>query len=118
VDTPEAEKPAADEARGLPVEGMLGGLLLSRIAISEPKQDAARGPSPDVIAEVDELLLDTIFADLSMIWSYAASAIEAARRSDHKDLRLLLRVELRDLFRHAVKTHDLLSTERSAGSGS
>jgi hypothetical protein len=68
--------------------------------------------SPAAVAETDEFLLDEIFRDLSFIWSYATSAMEAARRGDRDELRLRLRVQLRDHFRHAVATHDLLSTQR------
>jgi len=68
--------------------------------------------SPTAVAEADELILDEIFRDLSFIWSYAASAMEAARRGDRDELRLRLRVQLRDHFRHAVRMHDLLSTQR------
>ena len=68
--------------------------------------------SPPAVAEADEFLLDEIFRDLSFIWSYATSAMEAARRGDRDELRLRLRVHLRDHFKHAVKLHNLLSSER------
>jgi hypothetical protein len=70
-------------------------------------------PSAEAIAEADEYLLDEIFHDLSLIASYTASALEAARRGDREELRLRLRVQLRDLFRHAVAVHDLLSPQRA-----
>jgi hypothetical protein len=73
------------------------------------------GPLPGEVTEADEFLLDEIFHDLSLVWSYATSAMEAARRGDREELRLRLRVQLRDCFRHAVKLHDLLSTERKGG---
>jgi hypothetical protein len=73
------------------------------------------GPLPGAAAEADEFLLDEIFHDLSLIWSYATSAMEAARRGDRDELKLRLRVQLRDCFRHAVKLHDLLSTEQRKG---
>jgi hypothetical protein len=68
--------------------------------------------SPDAIAEVDEFLLDEIFHALSLIASYTTSALEAARRGDREELRLRLRVQLRDCFRHAVEVHNLLSPGR------
>jgi len=68
--------------------------------------------SPAAVAEADEFLLEEIFRDLNFIWSYAASAMEAARRGDRDELRLRLRIQLRDHFRHAAKLHDLLSTQR------
>jgi hypothetical protein len=73
------------------------------------------GPSPDDIAETDEFLLDEIFRDLSLIWSYAISAMEAARRGDRDELRLRLRIQLRDSLRHAIELHKLLSSERPNG---
>jgi hypothetical protein len=69
----------------------------------------ALSPSPEAVAVVDEFLLDEIFHDLSLIASYTTSAIEAARRGDREELRLRLRVQLRDCFRHAVEIHNLLS---------
>lgn len=42
------------------------------------------------------------------------SGREAADRGDRDEIRLRLRVQLRDTFRHAVKLHDLLSTERAS----
>jgi hypothetical protein len=75
----------------------------------------AGGPSPEAVAEADEFLLDEIFHDLYLIESHAISAREACRRGDRPELRLRLRTQLRDLFRHAVELHNLLSTERRNG---
>jgi hypothetical protein len=75
----------------------------------------AVGPSPEAVAEADEFLLDEIFHDLSLIASYTTSALEAVRRGDREELRLRLRIQLRDHFRHAVELHNLLSTERRKG---
>jgi hypothetical protein len=75
------------------------------------------GPPPDAIAECDEFLLDEIYHDLSLIWSYATSAMEAARRGDREELTLRLRIQLRDCFRHAVEMHNLLSTGQRTGVG-
>ena len=68
--------------------------------------------SPAVIAEADEFLLDELYCDFSLIESYARSALEAARRGDRDEVRLRLRIQLRDVFKHAVATHNLLSTQR------
>jgi hypothetical protein len=96
---------------------MLGGLPFSHTALSEPKQ-AALGPSPEAVAECDEYILDEIYRDLDLIRSYATSALEACRRGDRDELRLRLRSQLRDVFRHAVQVHDLLSPRPLPGSGS
>ena len=76
------------------------------------------GPSPETMAECDEFILDELYRDFSLIQSYARSGLEAARRGDRAEIRLRLRCQLRDVFRHAVQIHDLLSTEPSKGSGS
>jgi hypothetical protein len=65
-------------------------------------------PSPEAIAEIDECLLDELYATFDLIKSYAASGLEAARRGDREEIKLRLRVQLRDCFRHAVELHDLL----------
>jgi phosphate uptake regulator len=98
---------------------MLGGLQIPNTADLERNQakTASTGPSAEAVAEADEFLLDEIFRDLSLIWSYATSAMEAARRGDRDELRLRLRVQLRDCFRHAVELHNLLSTGQPKGSG-
>src|SRR6185437_16807306 len=67
----------------------------------------AVGPSTEAVAEADEFLLDEIFHALSLIASYTTSALEAARRGDRDELRLRLRIQLRDCFRHAVEVHNL-----------
>lgn len=78
-------------------------------AQSNQGKTASVGPSAEAVAEADEFLLDEIFSDLDLIQSYAVSAKEAARRGDREELGLRLRVQLRDLFRHAVELHNLLS---------
>jgi hypothetical protein len=70
----------------------------------------AAEPSAEAVAECDESILDELFKAFSLIESYARSGVEAARRGDREEVRLRLRVQLRDVFRHAVATHDLLST--------
>jgi hypothetical protein len=96
---------------------MLGGLRIPSTADPNPNQEktASVGPSAEAVAEADEFLLDEIFHDLSLISSHTTSALEAARRGDREELRLRLRIQLRDLFRHAVELHNLLSTERRKG---
>jgi hypothetical protein len=76
-----------------------------------PTAFKAAKPSPEAIAECDEHILDELFRDFDLIASLAVSAKEAARRGDHAEIRLRLRVQLRDVFRHAVAAHDLLSRE-------
>jgi hypothetical protein len=75
----------------------------------------AVGPSPEAIAAADEFVLDELFRDLDLIRSYSVSALEACRRGDRHELRLRLRSQLRDVFRHAVLIHDLLSAGPSKG---
>jgi hypothetical protein len=65
-------------------------------------------PSAEAVAEADELVLDEIVHALSLIASYTTSAVEAAKRGDREELRLRLRVQLRDCFRYAVELHNLL----------
>jgi hypothetical protein len=93
---------------------MLGGLHILSTADPESNQGktASVGPSAEAVAEADEFLLDEIFHDLSLIASYTTSALEAARRGDREELRLRLRIQLRDHFRHAVELHNLLSPGR------
>jgi hypothetical protein len=69
-------------------------------------------PSAEAIAEADEFILDELYRAFGLIESYARSGFEAARRGDRDEIRLRLRIQLRDCFRHAVELHDLLSTER------
>jgi hypothetical protein len=53
-----------------------------------------------------------------LIRSYAVSGIEAARRGDRNEIKLRLRVQMRDCFRHAVQLHDLLSGDKPKEGGS
>jgi hypothetical protein len=72
---------------------------------------AVAAPSPEAIAAADEFVLDELYRDFDLIESYAISGKEAARRGDRREVRLRLRVQLRDCFHHAVEVHNLLSTE-------
>jgi hypothetical protein len=76
------------------------------------------GPSPEAIAACDEFILDELCRTFDLITSYANSGLEAARRGDRDEIRLRLRIQLRDCFRHAVQIHDLLSSRPLPGSGS
>jgi hypothetical protein len=87
----------------------------SHLPLKHQGSFVAVGPSPEAIAAADEFVLDEIYRDLDLIRSYSISALEAARRGDREELRLRLRIQLRDLFRHAVELHNLLSTERRKG---
>jgi hypothetical protein len=114
----ERESPAAlagaDRALGL----LCSAASNSGVTVSGSDVQAARkagGPSTEAIADVDEFLLDEIYRDLDLIKSYSISAMEAAHRGDRDELRLRLRGQLRDIFRHAVELHNLLSTERPRG---
>lgn len=71
-------------------------------------------PSAQAVAEVDEAVLDELFSVFGQIESYARSAVEAARRGDREEIRLRLRRQLRDCFRHAVAVHDMLSPQAPA----
>ena len=66
-------------------------------------------PSQEAIAACDEHVLDELYTAFGLIESYARSGLEAARRGDRDEIRLRLRCQLRDAFRHAVAVHDLLS---------
>jgi hypothetical protein len=113
---PQTVRAAPRDADGGPArECMLGGLPLSHTVIPEPKQGAACGPSPDAIAAADEFVLDELYRILGLIASYATSGLEAARRGDVEEIRLRLRVQLRDCFRHAVEVHNLLSAGQRKG---
>jgi hypothetical protein len=68
-------------------------------------------PSAEAIAAADEFVLDEFYSDFALIQSIATSAVEAARRGDRAEIRLRLRIQLRDIFHHAVEIHNLLSTE-------
>jgi hypothetical protein len=76
------------------------------------------GPSPEAIAACDEFILDELYRAFDLIESYAISGKEASRRGDRGEIRLRLRVQLRDCFHHAVQVHDLLSPRPLPGSGS
>jgi hypothetical protein len=96
------------------------GLLCS--AASNPTNSPALNelqvradPSPEAVAECDEFILDELYRDFDLIESYAISGKEAARRGDREEIRLRLRVQLRDCFRHAVEVHNLLSTGQGKG---
>jgi hypothetical protein len=78
-----------------------------------PALSSASGPSREAIAQCDEFVLDELYRAFDLIESYAISGKEASRRGDREEIRLRLRVQLRDCFRHAVATHDLLSTRRA-----
>ena len=107
--------PRGDAETGSQNAAILGGLQNSDTAtLSEKQRQIVVRPSPEAIALCEEFLLDEIFHDLSLIASYTTSALEAARRGDRDELRLRLRVQLRDCFRHAVQLHDLLSPGRKA----
>src|SRR5277367_461016 len=110
--------PRGDAETGSRNDARLGGLHILITADPESNQGktASVGPSAEAVAEADEFLLDEIFHDLSLIASYTTSALEAARRGDREELRLRLRIQLRDCFRHAVEVHNLLSTGRKVAS--
>jgi hypothetical protein len=75
-------------------------------------------PSSEAIAECDEYVLDELFRAFGLIESYAISGKEAARRGDREEIKLRLRIQLRDCFRHAVATHDLLSMQAAQSNAS
>ena len=71
-------------------------------------------PSQEAIAACDEHILDELYQAFDLIESLCAiSGMEAARRGDREEIRLRLRCQLRDAFRHAVAVHDLLSKQRA-----
>jgi hypothetical protein len=70
-------------------------------------------PSPEAVAVADEFIFDELYNTFELIRSYATSAREAAGRGDRDEIRLRLRVQLRDAFRHAVEVHDLLSPDKA-----
>ena len=82
--------------------------------MTAPIQMESCDPSPEARAEADEYVLDELFRSFDLIRSYATSGLEATKRGDRAEIRLRLRVQLRDCFRHAVATHDLLSREGDA----
>ena len=109
--------PRGDAETGSRNAATLGDLHILSTADPESNQGktASVGPSAEAVAEADEFLLDEIFHALSLVASYTTSALEAARRGDREELRLRLRVQLRDCFRHAVEVHNLLSTGQRKG---
>jgi hypothetical protein len=70
------------------------------------------------VATADEFIFDELYEAFELIRSYAVSGREAADRGDRGEIRLRLRVQLRDVFRYAVQLHDLLSPERPKEGGS
>jgi len=102
--------PRSDAVTGSRNAAILGGLHIPSTAYPESNQEKTNsgGPSPEAVAAAEEFLLDEIFSALSLIASYTTSALEAARRGDRNELRLPLRVQLRDCFRYAVELHNLL----------
>jgi hypothetical protein len=76
---------------------------------------AASSPSAEAIAACDEHLLDELYEAFELIRSYSVSGREAAGRGDRDEVRLRLRVQLRDCFRYAVELHDLLSPGPKGG---
>jgi hypothetical protein len=74
-----------------------------------------QAPSVEAIAACDEFVLDELWDIFGLIISYSNSALEACRRGDRLEIRLRLRQQLRDCFRHAVAVHDLLSPAENEG---
>jgi hypothetical protein len=74
-------------------------------------------PSPEAVAASDALVVDELCRSFDLIASYATSGFEAARRGDLEEIRLRLRVQLRDCFRHAVELHDRLPPPRARDGG-
>ena len=72
-------------------------------------------PSPEAIAAADAHILNELYESFELIRSYSVSGREAADRGDRDEIRLRLRVQLRDCFRYAVSLHDLLSSPPAAG---
>jgi hypothetical protein len=100
------------------------GLLCS--AASNPTDNPAlaplqvhAGPSAAAIAACDDFVFDELVRDFDLIASYAISGMEAARRGDRNEIKLRLRTQLRDCFRHAIEVYNLLSPlEPNQGNGS
>jgi hypothetical protein len=72
-------------------------------------------PSSEAIAVGDGFVLDELYEAFELIRSYAARGREAAGRGDRAEIRLRLRVQLRDAFRYAVSVHNLLSQAPKGG---
>jgi hypothetical protein len=88
------------------------GLLRSAASnpTHKPASNSNQSPSPEAIAACDEFILDELARTFDLIESFAISGKEAARRRDPNEVKLRLRTQLRDCFRHAVEIHDLLSS--------
>ncbi len=117
----EAERAAVCDvqASGSKEGTFLGGKWYPDTAKSSSEQvPRRRFPSPEAVAAGDEFVLDELHDAFGLIRSYAVSGIEAARRGDRDEIRLRLRVQLRDAFRYTVKLHDLLSPEKPKEGGS
>jgi hypothetical protein len=115
----EVKSPAAPASADRALELLRSAASNSKITASGSHDQGSRGgaASPEAVAEIDEFLLDEIHHDLHLIRSYSTSAIEAAVRGDRDELRLRLRVQLRDVFRHAIELHNLLSPKGAQGGG-
>jgi hypothetical protein len=104
------------QASGSQERTLLGGKWYPDTAISSSEQvPNCRFPSPEAVAAADEFVLDELYDAFERIRSYAVSGIEAARRGDRAEVRLRLRVQLRDAFRYAVSVHNLLSQAPQGG---
>jgi hypothetical protein len=110
--------PRGDAETGSQNAAILGGLQNSHTATLSEKQRQidAVGPSPEAVAAADQFVLDELHDTFELIRSFAISGIEAARRGDRDEIKLRLRVQLRDCFRHAVSVHSLLSPAPGGGS--
>jgi hypothetical protein len=112
--------PRGDAETGPQNAAIPGGLQNSDTATLPKKQRQIDpiGPSPEAIAVADVFVLDELYEAFELIRFYAVSGLEAARRGDRDEIRLRLRVQLRDAFRYTVKLHDLLSPEKPKDGGS
>jgi hypothetical protein len=114
----EAERAAVCDVQssGSQERTLLGGKWYPDTAKSIEEQVPGRTfPSPEAVAAADEFVLDELYQAFETIRSYAVSGIEAARRGDRDEVRLRLRVQLRDAFRYAVGIHNLLSPTPAEG---
>lgn len=89
--------------------GKSRGVLATTSASSPQVAPAPASPSPEAVAAAQEFLLNELYEDFELIRSYAVSGREAADRGDREEIKLRLRVQLRDVFRHAVEVHNLLT---------
>jgi hypothetical protein len=111
----EAERAAVCnvQASGSQEGTLLGGKWYPDTAKSTSEQVPSRTfPSPEAVAAADGFVLDELYEAFELIRSYAVSGMEAAGRGDRDEIRLRLRIQLRDAFRYTVKLHDLLSPEK------